>query len=276
VAGLLAATALIRSEDGSVCHLDPAWDIWGPAGGYIAAIALRAVAVEAPAGHRPVTLTGQFVGVARPSSVDVRVEPVRQGGTALYAVTLAQSGRTIFLAQVWTSARTDPSLPVQPVMPTVPAPVGLRGQDEIVAERGIPQIAFWQNVEGRPGNFRLVDDPPAEDTHQYRWMRLRDWAPMADPFLDAMRSVLLIDIGVWPGHWHRLTERATYAAPSLDLAVHFHGGAPGGDWLLSDADTDVSGNGLVSGRVRIWSEDGRALATGMGHCLVTAPRTAGT
>lgn len=272
--GLLAATGLTEGETGLVCRLDPAWDIWGPAGGYVAAIALRAAGDRAGAGHRPVTLTGQFVSVAAPGAVDVRVDAVKEGSTALYAVTLAQAGRPVFLAQVWTTTRNDPPFPLRPAMPAVPPPHGLRGQDELVAERGIPQIAFWRNIEGRPANFRLFDDPPAEDAHQYRWMRLRDWTATDDPFLDAMRSVLLIDIGVWPGHWHRLTERATYAAPSLDLAVHFHGGAPGGDWLLSDADADVAGNGTISGRVRVWSEDGRAIATGSGHCLVTLPRAA--
>lgn len=272
--GLLEATALTQGEHCPVCRLDPAWDIWGPAGGYIAAIAMRAVGAQASPGHRPVTLTGQFVGVARPGAVEVRVDPVKQGGTALFVVTLAQGDRTVFLAQIWTTARAEPSLPVRPVAPTVPSPAGLRSQDELIAERGIPQIAFWQNIEGRPANFRLVDDPPAADAHQYRWMRLRDWDATADPFLEAMRSLVLIDIGVWPGHWHRLTERAAYAAPSLDLTVHFHGGAPAGDWLLSDADSDVSGNGLISGRVRTWSEGGRAIATGMGHCLVTLPRAA--
>jgi acyl-CoA thioesterase len=272
--GLLEATALLEGDTGLVCPLDPAWDIWGPAGGYIAAIALRAVGARAAPGHRPVTLTGQFVRVAKPGAVEISVDAVREGSAALYVATLAQEGRPVFLAQVWTTMRDDPPVPVRPAMPAVPLPHGLRGQDELVAERGVQQIAFWRNIEGRPANFRLFDDPPATHPHQYRWMRLRDWAATDDPFLDAMRSVLLIDIGVWPGHWHRLTERAAYAAPSLDLSVHFHGGAPGGDWLLSDADSDVSGNGLISGRVRTWSEDGRAIATGSGHCLVTLPRTA--
>lgn len=50
---------------------------------------------------------------------------------------------------------------------------------------------------------------------------------------------------------------------------------PAGVCLLSDADSEVSGNGLISGRVRVWSDDGRTLATGSGHCLVTVPRQNG-
>ena len=203
--------------------LDPAWEIWGPAGGYIAAIALRAVRECAVAGHRPASIMGQFVRVAKPGAIDVAVEAVKEGGSALYLVTLAQ--------------------------------------------------------EGRPVHFRLAQDPPAPVPYQRRWLRFRDWPGAGepgevagDPFLDAMRTALLIDLGIWPGHWHRLGESADYLAPSLDLTVYFHGSGPAGDWLLSDADSDVSCNGLISGRVRIWSRDGRALATGSGHCLVTRPR----
>lgn len=270
--GLMQATAVETGAHGAVVTLDPAWNIWGPAGGYIAAIALSAVRPHTAPGHRPVSLTGQFVRVARPGALDVTVEAIKTGGTALFAVTLAQDGQPVFLAQVWTTARADVSLPLAPVMPSVPPPSSLRGQDELVAARGIAQNAFWRNLEGRPVNFRLAGDPPADDPHQYRWMRFRDWNPTDDPFLDAMRHVLLIDIGIWPAHWHRQPEHGAYLAPSLDIWVHFHDGAPAGAWLLSDADADVSGNGTISGRVRIWGEDGRARATGGGHCLVTVPR----
>lgn len=273
MAGLVEATAVRPTDDGLVVTLDPAWDIWGPAGGYIAAIALSAVSTHADAGHRPITLTGQFVGVARPGQLNVEVVPVKTGGTALFLVTLSQEGRPVFLAQVWTTARSNASLPITPVMPIVPPPQGLRGQGDLMAERGLEQIAFWQNLDGRPVNFRLADDPPAVDVHQYRWMRFREWSPSDDPFLEAMRCILLIDIGIWPAHWHRQSERAAYLAPSLDVWAHFHGGPPAGEWLLSDADADVSGYGTISGRVRIWSEAGDAVATGGGNCLVTAPRT---
>lgn len=272
MAGLMSATALESTGGQFGMMLDPGWNIWGPAGGYIAAIALRAVREHAAAEHRPLTLSGQFVRVAKPGLIEVTVDTVKQGTTALYAVTLAQDGRPIFLAQVWTSARSETSLPVSPLKPDVPPPHSLRGQDEIVAERGINQIAFWQNIEGRPANFRVATDPPAADTHQHRWMRMRDWTPTQDAFLNAMRYAVLIDIGVWPAHWHRLTETADYVAPSLDIWVHFHTGAVAGDWLLSDADTDLSGHGTISGRVRIWSEEGQLLATGGGQCLVTKPR----
>jgi acyl-CoA thioesterase len=148
----------------------------------------------------------------------------------------------------------------------------LREQEELAAERGIQSNKFWRNLESRPVHFRIATDPPAPVASQYRWMRFREWSAGEDLFFDAMRTALLIDLGIWPGHWHKLEATASYLAPSLDLTVYFHGSEPAGEWLLSDADSDVSGNGLISGRVRVWSRDGRALATGSGHCLVTIPR----
>jgi acyl-CoA thioesterase-2 len=269
---LVEATLVEAGMNGLEARLDPAWDIWGPAGGYVAGIALSAVRTHAQLGQRPITLTGQFVSVARPGRLHVQVETVKAGSTALYSVALSQAERTIFLAQVWTSSRDNPSLSLMPAMPSVPPPSSLRGQDELMAERGVDQIAFWRNLEGRPANFRLAADPPAAEPHQHRWMRFRDWAPTADPFVEAMRHLLLIDIGIWPAHWHRHSAQGGYLAPSLDVWAHFHGGPPAGEWLLSDADADVSGHGTISGRVRLWSEDGRAVATGGGHCLVTIPR----
>lgn len=177
MAGLIAATATALAPNGDSYRatLDPAWDIWGPAGGYIAAIALRAVKARAADGHRPATITGQFVRVARPGAIDVRIEAVKEGASALYLVTLAQEDRPVFLAQIWTTMRREASLPVTPAMPDVPRPDALRDQDAIIAERGIATNRFWRNLEGRPVHFRLTDDPPAPVPKQYRWLRFRDW-----------------------------------------------------------------------------------------------------
>lgn len=41
---LAEATELTVSGDGFSVALDPSWEGWGPAGGYLAAIALRAAA----------------------------------------------------------------------------------------------------------------------------------------------------------------------------------------------------------------------------------------
>ena len=46
-------------------------------------------------------------------------------------------------------------------MPDVPPPDGLPDQAEMAAGRGIKLIDFWDNIEGRPINFRQTSDPAA-------------------------------------------------------------------------------------------------------------------
>lgn len=62
MAGLMAATDLVATATGFQAQLDPGWDIWGPAGGYIAALALRAVREQASARGRGRPWPGQRAG----------------------------------------------------------------------------------------------------------------------------------------------------------------------------------------------------------------------
>jgi acyl-CoA thioesterase len=61
----------------------------------------------------------------------------------------------------------------------------------------------------------------------------------------------------------------TYIAPSLDVTVWFHDTPRDGGWLLMDVHTGTANAGLIHGLARVWSEDGRLLATGGSQLLVT-------
>ncbi len=50
------------------------WEIWGPMGGYVAAMALRAAATEVPAPFEPASFTCQFLSSAKFEPVDIAVE----------------------------------------------------------------------------------------------------------------------------------------------------------------------------------------------------------
>src|SRR5437016_13030519 len=54
------------------------WEVWGPNGGYVAAIALRAAGVEARI-PRPVAFAGHYLSVARFAPVDLEVTAVHPG-----------------------------------------------------------------------------------------------------------------------------------------------------------------------------------------------------
>jgi acyl-CoA thioesterase len=73
----------------------PDWEIWGPKGGYVAAIALRAAGAEA-AIPRPSSFTCHYLAVARFEPVEIDVEVLRAGRRSeLIRATMRQEGRLI-------------------------------------------------------------------------------------------------------------------------------------------------------------------------------------
>src|SRR5258705_946773 len=76
------------------------WEIWGPNGGYVAAIALRA-AGAATSLARPASFAGHFLSVAAFDDVDVTVTPLRASSRAAsLRVAIAQRERPILDAPV--------------------------------------------------------------------------------------------------------------------------------------------------------------------------------
>jgi acyl-CoA thioesterase len=97
-------------------------------------------------------------------------------------------------------------------------------------------------------------------------MRLLETPKLDDPFLEAARTVLWMDLMMWnaatpPHHPGPLT----HLAPNLDLAVLFHDAAPEEEWLLCDAHAPRATGGLVGCDGRVWTADGRLLASGTSH-----------
>ena len=81
--GDLTVDTAVEGSDGSYrATLSRDWEIWGPNGGYIAAVALRAAGAYARF-ERPVTLVGHFLGVADfESPVDLAVTTLREAKRA--------------------------------------------------------------------------------------------------------------------------------------------------------------------------------------------------
>ena len=73
----------VRGEAGKLlATLSRDWEIWGPSGGYIASIALRAAGKIAPLDHRPATFSCQYLAAGQFWDVEIEVEPVRKGRNA--------------------------------------------------------------------------------------------------------------------------------------------------------------------------------------------------
>src|SRR5205823_4892878 len=76
--GNLAADTAVSGADGRYqATLSPDWEIWGPNGGYVASIALRAAGAHS-AFDRPATFSCHYLAVARFDAVDLDVRTLRR------------------------------------------------------------------------------------------------------------------------------------------------------------------------------------------------------
>ena len=83
------------------------WQTWGPAGGYVAAVALRAAGM-ATAFDRPASFACQFLSVARFEEVELRVESRRAGRrTEALRIAMAQQGVPVLDATVWAVSENE-------------------------------------------------------------------------------------------------------------------------------------------------------------------------
>lgn len=263
---------VVTMVDGRLtANLSRDWDIWGPNGGYIAAIALRAVGKIAPPDHKPATFSCQYLAAGQFDAVDIAIEPVRQGRNAwCLNVVLTQNGKRVLQAQVWTTNKTDGPQKVDRRMPEVAPPADLKTWREIYPDQ--PLHTFWAHFDAKPVRPDTWKGYEERGSVLEEWYRFHDFPYTDDVWLDNARSLLLVDTIQWPS-WHRgLKEKPNYIAPSLDVTVWFHERPGRADWLLGHARADVAGGGLIHGNVHIWSEDGRLLASGGSNLLHVAGR----
>jgi hypothetical protein len=116
------------------------WEIWGPNGGYVAAIALRAAGCEAE--------------IPRPATIE-------------------QEGRPIVEALVRTAAEVPGLEHDVAEAPDVPDPEDLRCTDEL-RDPEWPTYAFWSNLEARTLHpERFGEEPQAHEPIWREWYRPR-------------------------------------------------------------------------------------------------------
>ncbi|HWW45781.1 MAG TPA: thioesterase family protein [Acidimicrobiia bacterium] len=245
-----------------------AWEIWGPMGGYMVALALRAAGLAATF-HRPASLACQYLGVASFDPVEIEVTTTRRSKRAQsLRVTITQTERPILDTQLWCIDDDGEGLTHHEIAaPTVPDPDELTPWDEILEDG--PPFPFWDNVESRPVALQPTWPPPGPIPPVWQtWCRLRPTPTFADPWLDAARTAILLDVQSWPpAHAHHAWADPPFIAPSLDLYVAFHEPAPADPWLLADGFSPVAGDGLVGWTGRLWSSTRRLVASGAGQQL---------
>ncbi len=245
------------------------WEIWGPMGGYVAATALRAAALASP--HpRPAAFSCHYLGVARFEPVDILVVPRRTGrAAASLRVEVSQAGKPILDASVWTAAENEGLEHDETVAPDVPGPDGLPSIEELLPPDAESPFAFWRNLDAKPLRFEAEWPPPGPRPATWQeWLRFLPRATFDDPWVDACRSVILVDLPSWPSaHRPHAWRQPAFTAPTLDLHVAFHQPAVDEPWLLCDGAAPLSTGGLFGWTSRVWSPGGRLHASGGGQCL---------
>src|SRR6185437_15119896 len=145
--GDLAADTNVTGSVGRYsARLSRDWEIWGPNGGYIAAIALRAAGEHSRFG-RPVSIAGHFVGVATFDEVTLDVKTVRLTKRAeSMRVSMKQGSNAIFEALVWTCAPMEGLEHELALSPATFEPESVPPTSERLAGEGIEAgYRFWSN-----------------------------------------------------------------------------------------------------------------------------------
>lgn len=267
--GNLATDTAVTSENGHYrATLSPEWDIWGPNGGYVAAIALRAAGAHVPH-RRPATFACHYLNVGRFAPVDLHVATLRESKrTAAVRVSMTQAERPLVEAIVWVVAEGNAGLEHDVArMPDVPRPETLKPIEELEPPDQEAPFPFWGNLESRPIDWVPHEEHTPSPPEWREWYRFRPQATFDDPFVDAARSLVLLDTMMWPAAWKAHAPQEEYIAPNIDLNVQFHRAAPESAWLLCDAAAPVGAHGLIGTRSAVWSQDGRLLASGAGQLL---------
>jgi len=255
-------------EDRYQATLSADWEIWGPMGGYVAACALRAVGhvTEHP---RPAAFSCHYLGTALFGTVDVLVERRKRGHAAsAHRVEITQEGRPILDAMVWSVGDDVDGLEHdETVPPGVPGPDDLPSMAELMPEA--PHYRFWNNLDAKPVDFESTWPPDGPRPAQWlEWLRFVPTATFDDPWVEAARCLILVDLPSWPSvHRRHAWTEPPFIAPTLDLNVAFHIPSVGQDWLLCEGTAPLSTMGLFGWTARVWSVGGRLHASGGGQCL---------
>lgn len=253
--------------------LSPDWEIWGPNGGYLASVALRAGGVAAQRA-RPASISAHFVGAGRSGAVDIATRINRSTRVATsVSVEITQDDRPWLVATVWGVDDDLTGLEHHSTeRPDVPRdPDQLPSAIELLGDRpGMPH-PFWTNLDQRP--LTWVDDwdrRVATDPRVAAWVRFVPSATFDDPWVDACRSLILIDLDSWPSATRPHVGELEHYAPTIEVTARFIASTSREPWLLTRASSPRATGGLIVSTGEIWTRDLQLAAIG-GSTLLCRP-----
>ncbi|MEA2478395.1 MAG: hypothetical protein QOJ07_317 [Thermoleophilaceae bacterium] len=277
------AIAVQPAGDGRATgSIDEGWSApLGPNGGYLAAIAVRALEAQVdPAGERRVrALTCHYLRRAVAGPIELEVETVRAGRRlATGRLTGRQDGREVIAAiAAFSSPGLDEVAAWAPALPDVPGPPDRdatvvrardwRGKGWLGPDDGTPQllehVRLAPRIGGRPFSGRAPEPGVAPTTGG--WIELADRRP-----IDAAFVALCTDVW-WPPSLEPLSRAA--GAPTIDLTIHFRADLPPGgldpEPVLGRFESSAAIGGLVEEDGVLFLADGTLLAQSRQLALLT-------
>jgi acyl-CoA thioesterase len=263
----LAESTMVEGSNGIYgAKLSRSWEIWGPNGGYLAALALRAAGQLAEL-RRPASLNCHFLSSPEFREITLEVQVLKRGRRSeSISVQMRQDDKPILQVLVRTVADAAGYEHQTVTAPRTPLPNDLRSYHELWPDDASLRLPFWRNIEGRPVD-QSVDRGPRPGP-RLDWVRFQPKACFDDVFVDAARGLILLDTYGSPAANSAYRDNA-FIAPNLDVSVWFHQFSPSSEWLLIEQECPIATGGLMGVNGRVWDGEGRLLATGSAHlcCL---------
>lgn len=238
-------------------RLDRAWWVHrGPNGGYLAAIALRALSEAVADDERaPRSLTVHYAAPPVEGRLEIATTIERAGRSlTLCSARLTQDGTLIGLALgAFSRARPGPEF-ADVQRPDTPPPEECAVMEPPRDDPFMPAIAFrWDNRVVRGG----IPGEPTGEAVTTRWIRLPEGR-----VVDGLVAAAITDAAV-PAVFGRVDE--PIIVPTVDLTIHFRSslpvpGARPDDYVLADFRTKVAAEGFLEEDGEIWTQDGVLLA----------------
>lgn len=255
-------TTVVPAGDGLYdLTVDPGWAIYlGPNGGYVAALAARALCAEAeramdgPEVRHLRSLNTHFLSPLSTGALTAEVQVERSGrSVGIASAILRQGDETGVMARAaFTAPRAGVDLAHQPP-PRVPPPEDLPPLDMYIPP------GFRDRYERRwaigPMPHSLADVPLAGG-----WIRLAR-TENGSPAVTLDAPLLVAYSDCWFPALYAMTPPTTRVY-TVDLTVHLVTPIPAGydDWVLVEFQGVQAADGLVVEDGRIWSRGGELLA----------------
>jgi acyl-CoA thioesterase-2 len=240
-------------------------------GGQVLGQALSAASYTAPEGRSAHSLHAYFLRPGDSAKPIVYiVEPIRDGKSfATRRVKAVQKGKPIFFMSA-SFQREETGFDHQDDMPDVPGPDGIASEMEMAlafADQippGIREpILCEKPIEMRPINPINPFRPDKRPAHKYVWFRainpIPDDAATHRYMLAYASDFQLVGTALHP-HGHTFWEPKMQVA-SLDHAIWFHRPFRIDQWLLYAIDSPSASRARGIGIGRIFTQDGRLVAT---------------